>query len=60
MTEKTFDPNKYIEQSTKLINDLGGYIENNKPSSELIDAMKGLYSDLSKFHSALEEVEVIE
>ena len=60
MTEKTFDPNKYIEDSTKLINDFERYIENNKPSSELIDAMKGLYSDLSKFHSALEEVEVIE
>jgi hypothetical protein len=60
MTEKPFDPKKYIEQSTKLINDLGGYIENNKPSPELIDAVKGLYSDLSKIHNVLEEVEVME
>lgn len=53
MTDKTFNPNEFIDQSTELINRLNKYTEDNIPHPELVDAIKGLYSDLSKFHSAL-------
>lgn len=58
MTTKSFNLDEFIEQSTELINRLNKYTENNTPSPELVDAMEGLYSDLSNFNNTLEEVEV--
>ena len=57
MTAKTFNPDEFIEQSTDIVNRIKDYTENNTASPELIDAIKGLYSDLAKFNNALEEVE---
>ena len=57
MTDKTFDPNEYIEQATDIVRRLEKYMENNTPSPELVDAAKELYSDLSKFYDMMKEVE---
>ena len=66
MTNKTFDPNKYIEQSTKVIEGIRKYKEtldsdNPPPRDEkLVDSMKELYSELLVFQSKLDEVIVVD
>ena len=57
MTNKTFNADEFIEQSTDVVQRIKDYTENNTASPELVDAIKGLYSDLAKFNNALENVE---
>lgn len=57
MTNKTFSSDEFIQSSTRLVNDLNNYLDNDKPSPELVDAMKGLYSDLLGFSDKLENLE---
>lgn len=56
MTAKTFKPDEFIEQSTDIVNRIKDYTENHTASPELVDAIKGLYSELSNFESKLDEV----
>lgn len=60
MTDKTFNPDEFIEQSTDIVQRIKDYTENNTASPELVDAIKGLYSDLSNFQSSLGKAEVKE
>lgn len=57
MTDNTFNADEFIEQSTDIVNRIKNYTEYNTPSPELVDAIKGLYSELAKFNNALEGVE---